>query len=38
VTSRLKPDGQFYIGHSESLHEISATMRPVVPSVYRKTV
>lgn len=36
VASRLKPDGVFVIGHSESLHEISDTLRPVVPSVYRK--
>jgi chemotaxis protein methyltransferase CheR len=37
VTSRLKPGGQFIIGHSESLHEISDAVRPVAPSVYRKT-
>jgi chemotaxis protein methyltransferase CheR len=36
VTSRLKPGGQFFIGHSESLHEISNAVQPVVPSVYRK--
>jgi chemotaxis protein methyltransferase CheR len=36
VTSRLKPDGHFFIGHSESLHEINDTLRPVMPSVYRK--
>jgi chemotaxis protein methyltransferase CheR len=36
VTSRLKPGGQFFIGHSESLHEISDAVRPVMPSVYQK--
>lgn len=36
VTSRLKPAGHFIIGHSESLHEISNAVQPVVPSVYRK--
>jgi chemotaxis protein methyltransferase CheR len=36
VTARLKPGGHFFIGHSESLHEISDTLRAVVPSVYRK--
>jgi chemotaxis protein methyltransferase CheR len=36
VASRLKPGGHFIIGHSESLHEISDTLRPVMPSVYRK--
>jgi chemotaxis protein methyltransferase CheR len=36
VASRLKPGGHFVIGHSESLHEISDTLRAVVPSVYRK--
>lgn len=36
VTSRLKPGAQFFIGHSESLHEISDAVLPVIPSVYRK--
>jgi chemotaxis protein methyltransferase CheR len=36
VVSRLKPGGEFYIGHSESLHEINNTLRSVMPSVYRK--
>jgi chemotaxis protein methyltransferase CheR len=36
VTSRLKPGAQFFIGHSESLHDISDAVQPVVPSVYRK--
>jgi chemotaxis protein methyltransferase CheR len=36
VASRLKPGGTFFIGHSESLHEINDTLRPVMPSVYRK--
>jgi chemotaxis protein methyltransferase CheR len=36
VTSRMKPNGQFFIGHSESLHDISDAVVPVVPSVYRR--
>jgi chemotaxis protein methyltransferase CheR len=36
VASRLKPGGHFFIGHSESLHEVSDSLRPVMPSVYRK--
>jgi chemotaxis protein methyltransferase CheR len=36
VTARLKPGGTFIIGHSESLHEVSDSLVPVVPSVYRK--
>jgi chemotaxis protein methyltransferase CheR len=36
VTSRLKSGGTFFIGHSESLHEINDSLRTVMPSVYRK--
>jgi chemotaxis protein methyltransferase CheR len=36
VLSLLKPGGLFFIGHSESLHGITDTVQPVVPSVYRK--
>ena len=36
VTSRIKPGGTFFIGHSESLHEINDTLTTVMPSVYRK--
>jgi chemotaxis protein methyltransferase CheR len=36
VTSRLKNGGYFFIGHSESLHEVNDTVRSVIPSVYRK--
>jgi chemotaxis protein methyltransferase CheR len=36
IAARLKPDGQLFIGHSESLHEIGGTLRAVMPSVYRK--
>ena len=32
----LKPDGRLCIGHSESLNDITATVRPVAPSIYRK--
>jgi len=36
VTSQLKPGGHFIIGHSETLNEISDSVVPVIPSVYRK--
>jgi len=36
VISRLKPGGTFFIGHSESLHEINDSLQTVMPSVYRK--
>jgi chemotaxis protein methyltransferase CheR len=36
VTSRIKSGGSFFIGHSESLHEINDTLTTVMPSVYRK--
>lgn len=36
VVSMLKPDGFFFIGHSESLHGISDLVKPTAPSIYRK--
>lgn len=36
VASRLKPGGHFIVGHSESLQDINASLRTVMPSVYRK--
>lgn len=36
VVSLLKPDGYFFIGHSESLHGVSNAVRPCAPSIYRK--
>ncbi|UGQ45167.1 CheR family methyltransferase [Massilia endophytica] len=36
VVGQLRPDGHFFIGHSESLHEVTDAVRAVVPSVYRK--
>lgn len=36
VLSLLKPNGYFFIGHSESLHGITDLVQPVMPSVYRK--
>lgn len=38
IASRLKPEGIMFIGHAESLHEVSDALLPVVPSVYRKPV
>jgi chemotaxis protein methyltransferase CheR len=32
----LKPGGHFFIGHSESLNEISTDVQQVAPSIYRK--
>ena len=36
VVSQLKPGGYFYIGHSESLNDITDALRPVAPSIYQK--
>jgi chemotaxis protein methyltransferase CheR len=36
VLGMLKPGGHFCIGHSETLNEISTTVEPVAPSIYRK--
>ena len=36
ILSTIKPGGYLYIGHSESLHEISTAVVQVAPSVYRK--
>jgi chemotaxis protein methyltransferase CheR len=36
VLSLLKPGGYFFIGHSESLNDISDAVQPVAPSIYRK--
>lgn len=36
AASLLKPDGYFFIGHSESLHGINNSLRTCAPSVYRK--
>ncbi len=36
VLSLLKPNGYFFIGHSESLHGVTDLVQPVMPSVYRK--
>jgi len=36
VLAQLKPGGHFFIGHSESLNEISTAVHQVAPSIYRK--
>ena len=36
VLSLLKPGGHFYIGHSESLNDITDAVRLLAPSMYRK--
>lgn len=36
VLSLLKPGGYFFIGHSESLNDITDAVRVVMPSIYRK--
>jgi chemotaxis protein methyltransferase CheR len=36
ILGRIKPDGHLFIGHSESLQEMSDMLRPVIPSVYCK--
>jgi chemotaxis protein methyltransferase CheR len=37
ILGRIRPDGHLFIGHSESLQEMSDMLRPVIPSVYRKS-
>jgi chemotaxis protein methyltransferase CheR len=36
VLAPLRSGGHFFIGHSESLNEISTAVRQVAPSIYRK--
>lgn len=36
LANQLKPGGWFIIGHSESLNGVSETLRPIMPTVYRK--
>jgi chemotaxis protein methyltransferase CheR len=36
VLSLLKPNGYFFIGHSESLQGVTDQVQPIVPSIYRK--
>ena len=36
VLSLLKPGGYFFIGHSESLHNITDAVQLFMPSIYRK--
>ena len=37
VLGQLKPGGLFFVGHSESLHDLNAPVRAVAPAVYRKS-
>ena len=37
VLSLLKPGGLFFIGHSESLHNVTDAVQTIAPSIYRKT-
>lgn len=36
VLSLLKPNGYFFIGHSESLHGVTDVVQSIMPSIYRK--
>jgi chemotaxis protein methyltransferase CheR len=36
VLAQLKPGGHFFIGHSESLNQLTDAVTQVAPSVYRK--
>ena len=36
VLGQLKPGGHFFIGHSETLNEISTEVSQLAPSIYRK--
>ena len=37
VLSLLKPGGHFFIGHSETLNDISDAVQSLAPSIYRKS-
>jgi chemotaxis protein methyltransferase CheR len=37
VLRHLRPTGYLIVGHSESLNGVTDALRPVVPSIYRKT-
>lgn len=36
ILALLKPGGHFLIGHSETLNEITSSVTPIAPSIYRK--
>ncbi len=36
VLATVKPEGHFFVGHSETLNNISQAVTPVAPSIYRK--
>ena len=36
LLAQLRPGGYFFIGHSETLNDISDAVLPVAPSIYRK--
>lgn len=36
ITNQIKPGGYLFVGHSESLNGVVDTLKPVMPSVYRK--
>jgi chemotaxis protein methyltransferase CheR len=36
VISQLKPGGHFFIGHSETLNDLTTAVLPLAPSIYRK--
>lgn len=36
VLSQLKPGGYFFIGHSETLNEVTSAVQQLAPSIYRK--
>jgi len=36
LIDHLSPDGLFFSGHSESLHNVTSRLQPILPTVYRK--
>lgn len=38
VVSALKPNGYFFVGHSESLNDVTQAVQSVAPAIYRKPV
>ena len=38
VSAKVKPDGHFLVGHTESLLDAKGNLRPLAPAIYQKTL
>jgi chemotaxis protein methyltransferase CheR len=36
LSNNLAPDGYMFVGHSETLHDMTLPLRPVAPALYRR--